>query len=132
MSNRALVSGALFKAPQIKMSKSGKPYILATIRSGSGQAVRWWKCFVFAELAIEEISRLGDGDPIAVSGEFDCELYSPAGAESRLNWRITADAILSTKRRSAPKPCAESTRGLLSGQKIAKASLAPPGSGRRN
>jgi hypothetical protein len=97
MSDRAIVSGVLFRPPATKTSKAGKPYVFATIRSGSGEAVRWWKCFVFSESAIDEISQLGDGEPIAVAGEFDCELYSPAGGESRLSWKITADAILSAK-----------------------------------
>jgi hypothetical protein len=98
MTDRAIVSGVLFRAPATKTSKAGKPYVFATIRSGSGEAARWWKCFVFSETAIEEISQLGDGDPIAVAGEFDCELYAPAGGESRLSWRITADAVLTAKR----------------------------------
>ena len=102
MTARSLVNGALFKAPQTKTSKAGRPYAIATIREGTGERVRWWKAFVFNEFAIEEILRLGDGDPIAVSGEFDCELWTPeGGGESRLSWKITADAVLST--RAKPK-----------------------------
>jgi hypothetical protein len=97
MSDRAIVMGVLFKAPVEKTSKAGKPYLLATIRSGSGEVVRWWKAFVFSESAIEEIKRLEDGDPIAVAGEFDCQTYAPAGAESRLNWTIRPDAVLSAR-----------------------------------
>jgi hypothetical protein len=101
MSARAIVAGVLFRAPLAKTSKAGKPYVLATIRSGNGEAVRWWKAFVFSESAIEEINRLADGDPITVTGEFDCCLYSAAGAETRLSWSIRADAILSA--RAKPK-----------------------------
>jgi hypothetical protein len=107
MSDRAIVSGVLFRAPAVKVSKSGKQYAFATIRSGSGDAARWWRVFAFGETAIEAISELGDGDPIAVAGEFDCELYSAAGGDSRLGWKIVADAILSARRK--PKPRAEST-----------------------
>ena len=49
MSARAIVSGALFKAPQTKISKAGKPYAIATIREGTGERARWWKAFVFNE-----------------------------------------------------------------------------------
>ena len=50
------------------------------------------------EFAIEEILRLCVGEPIAVSGEFDCALWTPeGGGESRLSWKITADAVLSAK-----------------------------------
>ena len=103
MSDRAIVSGVLFRAPAVKTSKAGKPYVIATIRSGSGEHVRWWSCLVFNASAIEEIAELGDGEPIAVTGEFDAELYAPAGGESRLGWKIVADAILSTRRKLKPR-----------------------------
>jgi hypothetical protein len=101
MSDRAIVNGVLFRVPVEKFSKAGRPYVLATIRSGSGEAVRWWKAFVFSESAIEEIKRLEDGDPISVAGEFDCSVYALAGAETRLSWSIRADAVLSA--RAKPK-----------------------------
>jgi hypothetical protein len=103
MSARALVSGVLFRAPATKTSKAGNPYVFATIRSGSGEHVRWWRVFAFSESVIEEILALGDGEPIAVSGEFDCELYAPAGGEERLSWKLTADAVLSARRKPKPK-----------------------------
>ena len=101
MTARAIVSGVIFKAPQTKTSKAGKPYAIATIREGTGERVRWWKAFVFNEFAIEEILRLGDGDPIAVSGEFDCQAYKTDAGEDRLSWSIMVDAVLST--RAKPK-----------------------------
>jgi hypothetical protein len=134
MSDRAIATGVLVKAPVEKTSKAGKPYVLATIRSGSGEAVRWWKAFVFSESAIEEIKRLGDGDPIAVAGEFDCSVYAPAGAETRLNWTIRADAILSarakpkTDKPQADKP-AQAARRRSSGPKVASSSWARPTTG---
>ncbi|MGA8587059.1 MAG: single-stranded DNA-binding protein [Roseiarcus sp.] len=104
MSARAVVSGFLFRVPASKTSRAGKPYIFATIREGAGDAIRWWKCFAFSESTIDEFLRLSDGDPIAVAGEFDCELYSPAGAEARLSWKIVADAVLSAKARPKARP----------------------------
>jgi hypothetical protein len=103
MSARAIVSGVLFKAPVSKTSKAGKPYVLATIREGSGERVRWWKCFAFSETPIEELLRLGDGDPIAVAGEIDADIYAPEGSDPRVNWRVTADAVLSARRPAKAK-----------------------------
>jgi hypothetical protein len=100
MSARSIVSGALFRAPESKTSKAGRPYALATIREGTGELRRWWKAFIFSASAIEEVSRLGDGDPIAVAGEIDAQIYTPAGSESRINWSVRVDAILSAR----PKP----------------------------
>jgi hypothetical protein len=107
MSARAIVSGVLFKAPASKISKAGKSYVVATVREGSGEATRWWKVFVFSESAIADILQLNDGELIAIAGEFDCELYTPPGGESRLSWKIMADAVLSA--RAKPKLKAQKT-----------------------
>jgi single-stranded DNA-binding protein len=103
MSARAIVSGMVFGPPASKISKAGNPYASATVREGSGEATRWWKVFVFNEAAIEEILRFVDGEPIAVAGEFDAEIYAPAGGEARVSWRIRADAVLSAKKPKARK-----------------------------
>ena len=103
MSDRAIVAGVLFREPAIKISKTGKRYAFATIRSGSGETARWWKVFVFSESGIEEISSLGDGEPVAVAGEFDAELYAPADGESRVSWKIVAHAVLSARRKPKPR-----------------------------
>jgi single-stranded DNA-binding protein len=101
MSARAIVSGVLFKAPMSKTSKACKPYVLATIREGSGERTRWWKVFAFSEAPIEELQRLGDGDPIAVAGEIDADVYASEGSDPRVNWRIVADVVLSARKPKA-------------------------------
>jgi Single-strand binding protein family len=103
VSARAIVSGVLRRAPETRTSKSGKSYILATIREKHGETARWWRSFVFDEAAFHEITRLNAGDPVAVSGEFECETYAPACGESRLSWSIRADAILSAKAKPKAK-----------------------------
>lgn len=104
MTDRALINGVIFGTPETRLSKAGKPFLLASIRSGNSEAVRWWRAFVFRESVIEEMKRLGDGDPIAISGEFDFRSYSPDGAEPRLSWTIRADAVLSARPRPRQKP----------------------------
>jgi single-stranded DNA-binding protein len=127
MTARAIVSGVLFRAPVEKTSKAGKPYVVATIRDSSGETARWWKVFVFSGSAIADILRLSDGEPIAVAGEFDCELYATPSGESRLSWKITADAVLSPRRK--PKAKSEGTNRqpqAASGREVAEASWAAP------
>ena len=48
-----------------------------------------------------EVLRLGDGDPLAVAGEFDCQPYNTDAGEDRLSWSIMVDAVLSA--RAKPK-----------------------------
>jgi hypothetical protein len=40
VSARAIVSGALFREPVTKTSKSGNAYVLATVREGTGETAR--------------------------------------------------------------------------------------------
>lgn len=47
MTATAMVSGKLAKAPERKTSKSGKPYGVASVRVGAGDAVTWWRLMVF-------------------------------------------------------------------------------------
>jgi DNA polymerase III alpha subunit len=102
MSARAIVTGVLFRAPVEKISKNGKPYLLVTIRDGKGEAARWWKAFIFAEEFCDEIRRFGDGEPIAVAGEIDCQPYEKGG-EWRLNWSVAVDAVLSARKSKAKR-----------------------------
>lgn len=100
MSARVLVAGVLFRAPARKTSNNGRPYVFATIREGNGDAARWWKVFVFHDLAIEAIERLSEGEAIAVSGAIEAKIYAAAGKEPRVDLAVTADAILT----ATPKP----------------------------
>ena len=97
MSARAIVSGALHKAAEERTSKAGNQFATFTIRENVNGSTRWWRVVAFNESVIEALKELAVGEPIGVSGEFDCELYAPPGGESRLSWKITADAVLSVK-----------------------------------
>jgi hypothetical protein len=103
MTARAIVSGVIFKATVEKTSKAGNAYVTATIRDGKGDAARWWKALVFGDDAMAEVLRLGDGDPLAVAGEFDCQAYKTDAGEDRLSWSIMVDAVLSAKAKHKPK-----------------------------
>jgi single-stranded DNA-binding protein len=96
---RALVSGALRKAAEERISKSGKPFATFTIRENVNGSTRWWRGVAFGEGAIDVLKELSVGAPIAVAGEIDAEIWSPEdGREPRLNWKVTADAVWSARR----------------------------------
>jgi hypothetical protein len=96
MSARAVVSGAVFRAPTQKTTKTGAPFAFATIRSGTGETVRWWKVIAFSESGVAEIMQLGAGQPIAVCRR--AEVYAPNGASPRISWKILADSVITAKR----------------------------------
>jgi len=102
MSARAIVPGVVFRAPEAKTSKAGKRYVVATIREGTGDALRWWKGIAFSESAAEALLEIRAGEPVGVAGAIDAELYTPAGGEARISFKVTVDAVLSAK--AKPKP----------------------------
>jgi hypothetical protein len=120
MSARGIVSGVLHKVAEERTSKNGNPFATFTLRESLNGSTRWWRAVAFAEDSIAAVLSMKAGDPIAVSGEFDCELYAPPGGESRLSWKITADAVLTA--RAKPKPKAEQRTGRA----VADASWAVP------
>jgi single-stranded DNA-binding protein len=76
-----LVTGALFRAPEQRTSKAGKPFVTATIRAKDGEESKWWRVTAFSESAQAEIMRLVDGDAVSIQGSFKAELYTPDGAD---------------------------------------------------
>ena len=105
---RGIVSGVLTRAPAERESKGGRPYLLATIREGSGDKARWISAFAFNDEAREAISGMAAGEAVAVAGELDAEIYTPEGGQPRVSWSIRADAVLTTnsgaRKRSATEP----------------------------
>jgi single-stranded DNA-binding protein len=97
MSATALISGKLFRTPEHRTSKTGKPFVTATIREGNGDAVTWWKVLCFSESGCEELKRLDDGDSVAVSGDFKVETFDKGG-EIRLSHTIFADRVISARK----------------------------------
>jgi single-stranded DNA-binding protein len=107
MSAFAIVTGPLFRAPEQRTSKAGKPFVTATIRAKDGEALQWWRVTAFSESGQAEIMRLADGDGVSVQGSFKAEMHTPEGGEPRVSLSIIADRVLALrqppKERKAPK-----------------------------
>jgi hypothetical protein len=67
MTAHVLVAGTLFREPEQRTSKAGKPFVAATIRAKDGKAAQWWRLIAFVESAEAELMRLTDGDELSVS-----------------------------------------------------------------
>jgi single-stranded DNA-binding protein len=111
----AIVTGSLFRAPEQRTSKAGKPYVTATIRVKDGDALQWWRVTAFSESAQAELVRLGDGDGVSVQGAFKAELYQPESGEPKVSLSIVADRVLALrqppKQRKAKEPGEAPYRG---------------------
>jgi single-stranded DNA-binding protein len=103
----ALVSGSLFRAPEQKTSKAGKPYVAATIRAKDGEESQWWRVTAFSETAQAELMRLVDGDACSIQGAFKAELYQPEGGEPKVSLSIIADRVLALRQPPKERKAAE-------------------------
>lgn len=94
MTAYALISGALFKAPEAKTSRNGKSFATATVKTRSDDnKSEFWRLVAFNENVINELMRLGEGDTVSVQGPFKAELYHPEGSEPRVSMSIVADSV---------------------------------------
>lgn len=106
MSGHILLTATIFRAPERKISKGGKPYFAATLKESIGsEGARWWHALTFSETVGAELLELSDGNAAAFRGTFKAEPYDHSG-EPRVSLTIFVDAILPLK---APprKPKAE-------------------------
>lgn len=79
MTTYALLSGALFRAPERRMSKAGKPFVTATLKAMDGDAMQWWNIVAFPESVQSELMRFAGGDAISVQGAFKLDTYVKDG-----------------------------------------------------
>jgi single-stranded DNA-binding protein len=114
MTVAVLVSGSLFKNPELKTSRSGKTYATASIRTASADnsAADFWNLLVFSTSVQEELLRLSEGDKLAVQGSVKLEIYN-----GKISRSVFVDAILPLrappreKKPKAAKP-APTSQGL--------------------
>jgi hypothetical protein len=97
MTATVLVSGRLWRDPESKVTKAGKPYATGTIRDIAGNETFWWKLLCFSESGIEELLSLRDGDGIAASGSFKAEPFEGKDGP-RVGFTIFADRVISAKK----------------------------------
>jgi Single-strand binding protein family len=83
MSAHVLIAGTLFRQPEQRTSKAGKPFVTATIRVKDGDESQWWKVLAFSDSIKAELMRMADGDAYSVQGAFKVEFYDKDG-EKRL------------------------------------------------
>jgi len=93
----ALISGALFRAPELKTAKTGKPYVAASLRVTADNATDYWSVLAFSETAQAELMRLGEGDKISAQGSFKVEPYTARDGQTRINRTIFADHVLALR-----------------------------------
>ena len=107
MTAHVLVSGMLFREPEQRTSKAGKPFVTATLKAKDGETAQWWKVLAFSESVQAELMRLTDGDALSVQGGLKAETYDKEGA-TKLSLSVVADHVLAL--RQPPKARREHDR----------------------
>ncbi len=129
MSARVVVSGAVGKAADIRTSKNGSTFATFSVRESVNGSKRWWQAIAFNESVIEAVKELSVGEGLAVAGEITAEIYAPAGPEGRINWRVTAGAVLTARKPKAKQEEAGRKPKGANGRDRAEASWASPAAG---
>jgi single-stranded DNA-binding protein len=112
MSVLALVSGSIFRAPEQRMSKAGKPFVFATVRVKEGGESRFVNVVAFSESAQSEVVRLSDGDSLSAQGPLKAEIYAANDGSTKVSLSIVADRVLplrqprKERKAKAPEPAA--------------------------
>lgn len=100
MSLRILATGTLYRDPERRTAKTGRPFWTATVKTKDGDATQWVKVCVFSETASAELMRLKDGDACSVQGRFEVATYERDG-KTEIRLTCIADAVLAL--RAPPK-----------------------------
>ncbi len=116
------VSGAMFRPPESRMSKSGKPFVSATIRIKDGaDTSQYVRVVAFSDTVQAELLRLQDGDALTVQGPLTASTYTGADGNAKVSLSIVATHVLAIRQpakertvRSA-NPTAPDTRPSGSG-----------------
>ncbi len=92
-----LVQGRLHRAAQQRTSKTGSPFVTATVRvpTKDGTSI-FVSVIAFSESAVTALLALEDGDAVALAGELTPKVYTPRdGGEPRPSLDLLAHAVLS-------------------------------------
>ena len=99
MTVHVLVSGVLYRNPEQRTSKAGRPFVTATIRAKDGDGSQWWKAVAFCEDARAAFLRLGDGEAVCAQGALQVETYERDGA-TRVSLGVVVDVVCALRQPS--------------------------------
>lgn len=90
-----LVTGTIWRKPELRKTKTGKTFCTAKIRetNDDGDHV-YWAINAFGDDAITELMSAGDGDLVSCRGKLMADVYTPPGRDPRVNLTVSANKIV--------------------------------------
>lgn len=103
MTSRIMFSGTLASAAVRRKRKvDGAVFAVVKLRDSDRGEPRTWTAFANDPAVIEHLEEMRVGEPIAIAGPFSI-VIAGSEREPRIEYRITAEAVVDTKRRRKPK-----------------------------
>jgi single-stranded DNA-binding protein len=106
MSAFLLCTGSLFRDPEEKMSKAGKPYASAMLRVGEGDAMLFVNIRVFHDDAAVLLS-LVKGDSCSVQGKADIGTYQAKDGQWKPSVSVMCSVLTPLRKIKPKQPAAE-------------------------
>ena len=106
----ALIGGKISGAPAKRTGPSGKPFVVAKVRTPTGQGETIFiNVIAFDEAVGDALVALSDGDSVALSGAMTPKVWTPANGAPRGVMDLIAHSITSSyhiqrKRQAAQAP----------------------------
>jgi single-strand DNA-binding protein len=118
-----LLTGSLFRGPEQRVSKAGKPFVTATLLVKDGEESQFWNLIAFAEAPVAWLMNLHEGEEVAVQGRLRFGEYERDG-EKRVSLGVIADNILALRQPKRENPKIDAG---FQGQSSGKAPSSPAG-----
>lgn len=83
----------LWRAPERKIAKTGKPYCRLSLVHGKGDANAWISAYVFGADLAEIASRFEKGQRCYVEGSFNLDRWSTSTGEQRVALSVTVSRL---------------------------------------
>ncbi len=81
------------KAPELKTSKSGKPFCTFSVAIGEADAKRFARVAAFSETAEKVAAQLATGGKVYCEGTIDFAIWAPEGRPPQVNVNVAARRV---------------------------------------
>lgn len=99
---RALISGKLHDAPQVRTSQNGNSFTTAKLRADDGKGGSVWCSLIGFGEAGERLATLKPGSALSVSGRCEVSAWLNKEGEAKAGLSVVVDELVTLK--SKPKP----------------------------
>jgi single-stranded DNA-binding protein len=129
MSVAVLISGSIFREPQQRTGKTGRPYVSTTIKTTStdNSGSDFWSVLAFGTTAGEELMRLGINERVTIQGGLKLELFTGASdGKTKISRTIFVDHVMALRQPPKERKVKAPPAGSKAADDIAKQTIIPP------